>query len=102
MAFVRSNRRRGWPPAVFRSRAWSPRASGPVRLLVSEGEPQHVVGKKGTFQTDDAQGNSQFLQQRVLAQRLDLGRGKSLQHGREDRGARLTDRAALSLEPDLR
>src|SRR5438132_4143878 len=102
MAFVRSDPRCGWPPALFRPRAWSPKASGPVRLLVSEGQPQHVVGKKGTFQTDDAQRNSQFLQQCVLVQRLDLGPGKPFQHRREDRCARLADRAALPFEADVR
>src|SRR5438309_1373533 len=102
MAFVRSDPRCGWPPALFRRRAWSPEASGPVRLLVSEGELQHVVGEKGTFQTDDAQGNSEVLQQCVLVQRLDVRPWKSFQHRREDRGARLADRAALALEADLR
>src|SRR5947199_137364 len=73
-----------------------------TRTVRFQCECRHVQREKGTFQADDAQGNSEFLQERVLVQRFDLGPGKSFQHRREDRGARLTDRATLSLEPDLR
>src|SRR5438046_3381929 len=67
-----------------------------------DGDHEHGGSENGTFQDDDAQRNSEFLQERVLVQRFDLGPGKSFQHLREDRGARLTDCATLSLEPDLR
>src|SRR2546425_4746349 len=76
-------------------------ASGPDVRLLAEGELEHVEGQEGAFQADGAQGDPEFLQDRVAAQAFGLGERHPLDDCREHRCARLTDRTALALEPDL-
>src|SRR5436309_9325321 len=77
-------------------------ASGPDIRLLAQGELEHVKRQEGAFQAHGAEGDAEFLEDRVTAETLGIGERQPLHHRREHRGARLTDRTPLALELHLR